>query len=270
MNVQPRYLPEIVLGLMEGFYNKGNDTDGQLLKDSYPELYNLVGVRQSPTYHFEGTAFRHTIMVMKVAIDLTRGHEDEDDTIIIRHAALLHDSGKKLSRMYEGRHEIYSVVLAENFLNRVYPNKEMPSDMKRAITNIIACHMRFPKSRSGVRKLVAALYPATISQWEVVCTADMCGRIPRNTDTLSKISDIITISENLHEPVYTKGIIDGRYLILKGLTPSPFFSFIIEKALSAEEDGKFSDEEGADIWYDENAIDIHHEYEEQKNGIFNN
>ena len=58
------------------------------------ELYNLIGVPQSPKYHPEGDAFVHTMMVIDEAAAL-RGCAKRPVPFML--AALTHDLGKKIS-----------------------------------------------------------------------------------------------------------------------------------------------------------------------------
>ena len=63
------------------------------LKKVIPILEDMIDVPQRADYHAEGDVYIHTLMVLKEATELTKDMDDEQK-LIIRLGALLHDVGK--------------------------------------------------------------------------------------------------------------------------------------------------------------------------------
>lgn len=106
-----------------------------LLSEIFPELEKLSGLKQPAKYH-DDDVFVHTLKV------LDRTSQD----LIIRMAALLHDTGKtKAFKDEDGKisfhgHEQYSAEIAESVLKRLH----YPKEFSRKVVNIIKNHM-YPK-----------------------------------------------------------------------------------------------------------------------------
>lgn len=88
--------------------------DGSL-KENYPEVFNLFGVPQNPTYHPEIDCGVHTVMALKQVDFLNR--------TLVSVAILCHDFGKATTPKdilpkHIG-HEVRGVAIAEQFLERV-------------------------------------------------------------------------------------------------------------------------------------------------------
>lgn len=106
------------------------------------ELYDLIGVPQSPKYHPEGDAFVHTMMVVDEAAAL-RGRAQHPFPFML--AAITHDLGKKVStgRKENGDwhsigHERTGQALIRKMLSRLGAQEETIA----YCVSLCALHMR--------------------------------------------------------------------------------------------------------------------------------
>lgn len=108
----------------------------------FPELYNLIGVKQDPDHHPEGDAFIHTMLVVNQAAS-ERHYATQP--LYAMWAALCHDLGKSLSTKIgeDGKiraigHEDTGVKLAGEMLNRLTADKKL----KHYVKNMVQYHMK--------------------------------------------------------------------------------------------------------------------------------
>lgn len=109
-----------------------------VLDDIFPNLYNLIGVEQNPTYHPEGDAYIHTMIVLD---NIHRMTKDLDCLF----ACLLHDYGKFLSDNGTGshiNHETLGIPLVEQFCH----NYKFSKKRKNFIITFTQEHLRIHKS----------------------------------------------------------------------------------------------------------------------------
>lgn len=66
-----------------------------LLKEFYPEIYALIGVKQPERWHPEGDAFQHTMLVIEQAL------QRYPDDSLVYWGAVCHDLGKALTPVHE-------------------------------------------------------------------------------------------------------------------------------------------------------------------------
>jgi tRNA nucleotidyltransferase (CCA-adding enzyme) len=115
-----------------------------------------------------------------------------------------------------------------------------------------------PSSRNrSVKKLSRRLIPATIKQLLYVMEADTNGRGGTEFKEPTGAKEILAIADeiNVVEKPY-QYILMGRHLLEIGLKPSPDFKKILDKSYEAQENGDFSDVEGAKKWLNENVNEI--------------
>lgn len=100
----------------------------------FPEIQALVGVEQSKQYHAEGDVFEHTMRVL----------EHAKPTVVAQLAALLHDTGKPATQVFEGEkikfigHHRVSEEIAEKFLRRF----GFESPIIETVCLLVGQHMR--------------------------------------------------------------------------------------------------------------------------------
>lgn len=88
----------------------------EVLDVHFKEIYDLIGALQPPEHHPEGDSFKHTMLVVDKASELT-------DNLEWRFCALVHDLGKGLTPKQEYPHhyghEIRGVEAVTTFGNRI-------------------------------------------------------------------------------------------------------------------------------------------------------
>ncbi len=238
------------------------------LIDYYPELKKLKETPQDAIYHPEGDVEIHTTLCLahmdKV---IEREKISGNEKIILVMSILFHDIAKPDTteeKMKRGRLTITSEgheAMGGKMCLDILPKLGFHSDLVAPISNIVANHLAgvnvsMVSAQSGkvkaVKKLSRRLYPATIKQLLYVMESDTNGRgsseinIPTGYLELSEIAKDINVSEKQYEY-----ILMGRHLIEAGLKPSAKFGEILSKGNEAQENGEFSDIEGAKMWLKE-------------------
>ena len=114
------------------------------LKKLYPEIYDLIGVIQSPIHHPEGDVFNHTMMVVDEAAKLKNKSQF---TLGFMISALCHDFGKVLTttikedgKIISYNHERAGLKLVRKFLNRITTKEE--NNLRNYILNMTELHMQ--------------------------------------------------------------------------------------------------------------------------------
>lgn len=106
----------------------------------FAELKALIGVKQPPSYHAEGDAWTHTMMVLDQAVTFRHRASDSYGFML---SALAHDLGKAVcSRDPDGvvnayRHEILGLPLADALLRRFL----LDSGPMEYVRNMVELHM---------------------------------------------------------------------------------------------------------------------------------
>ncbi len=126
-----------------------------ILNEIFSEIYRLKGLKQPEKYH-DFDVFTHTLKVL----------DRTDNSLVLRMAALLHDTGKyEAAKVKDGKisfhgHELMSAKIADNILTRL----KYPKDFTASVKNIIKNHM-YPK-----------MYDSVWSDSAVRRFADSCGK----------------------------------------------------------------------------------------------
>jgi tRNA nucleotidyltransferase (CCA-adding enzyme) len=111
------------------------------LREFFPEIAGLIGVKQNPVFHPEGDVFEHTMLTLDAAATLRVMAKEPANFML---AALLHDLGKQnASEVTDGRitsyrHPETGVLLAESQLSRLTTNARTIAYVK----NMTLLHMR--------------------------------------------------------------------------------------------------------------------------------
>lgn len=232
------------------------------LIEYYPDLKMLKYTPQDKIYHPEGDVEIHTELCLAY-LDKITGIDATDKTIVVM-ATLLHDIAKPQTteeQMKNGRmtitsngHEAMGGVVAKKFLSGI----GFSDDLIHPICNIIANHLAGVNisaitSTAGqvkaVKKLSRRLFPATIKQLLCVMAADTNGRGGTEYKAPAGGNEIIEIAMNLKvtEKQY-EYVLMGRHLIEAGLKPGTDFKIILNASYTAQENGEFSDVDGAKKW----------------------
>ncbi|WP_455538529.1 HD domain-containing protein [Terrisporobacter sp.] len=119
---------------------KSNNT----LKNEFPEVNNLIGVKQSPIHHPEGDVFNHTMMVLDEAAMLKNRAKNP---LGLMYSALCHDFGKTLTtttkedgKIISYNHERAGLKLVRRFLNRTTKKEE--KNLRNYVLNMTELHMQ--------------------------------------------------------------------------------------------------------------------------------
>ena len=165
---------------------KGNE-----LKEYFPEIYDLIGVVQSPIHHPEGDVFNHTMMVLDEAAKL---RNKANNQLGFMYSALCHDFGKVITttikedgKIISYNHERAGLKLVRRFLNRIIRKED--NDLRDYILNMTELHMQPNQLANQNSKLKSTrkLFSKSVCPHDLVllAKADALGRTV-NQDYLSK------------------------------------------------------------------------------------
>ena len=147
---------------------------GHILKETFPELFDLISKTQPEAFHPEGDAFNHTMIVTDKAAALTGMTE-------ARFAALAHDIGKGRTKddmlPHHYGHENAGLCVLADWNRRM----TLPKNFYKAAQLVIAEHMRAPTmKRPGKRaELLMKIHASSLSlQGFNACIAADCGYLP--------------------------------------------------------------------------------------------
>ena len=114
------------------------------LELDFPEIYDLIGVIQSPIHHPEGDVFNHTMMVIDEAAKLKNKSQYP---LGFMYSALCHDFGKVLTtttkedgKIISYNHERAGLKLVRKFLNRT--TKKEDNNLREYVLNMTEFHMQ--------------------------------------------------------------------------------------------------------------------------------
>lgn len=178
----------------------------ELLKYHFPELKELIGVKQPEKYHPEGDAFNHTMLAFNEIIRLTSKPEFTDSKkFMLRYAILVHDLGKAATPPekypHHYNHEDYGLKLLDTI--KASKNYILPEKTFRAARLVIKHHMRvyyFNKMKPGkVVRLFEDIKrsPLSIEEFALTIIADDQGR-----GNIKRIPDYITGMIKLFHEMY--------------------------------------------------------------------
>ncbi len=249
--------------LLFGFLN---DTT---LIEYYPMLKELKHTPQDAEWHPEGDVEIHTTLCLRFMDKIISKNDIHGkEKVILVMSILLHDIGKPATTKHEmkrGRmaitsngHEALGGTMSKEFLEGIGFNESLITPICNLVTNHLAgvSIISIPKDsgkEKAVKKLSRRLAPTTISQLLLVMEADHNGRgsdvykEPTGSKEIAEIAGSINVADKQYEY-----LLMGRHLIEVGLKPSRQFSEILSKANEAQENGEFSDVEGAKKWLNEN------------------
>lgn len=207
-----------------------------------PELAELRGIPQNPTYHPEGDALEHTLHTIDAAAQ---------GDVLTRLTMMVHDLGKaETTIMRNGNwsapgHEKASVPLAEKLLNRLGLMSEVGRKTLKQVYLLTELHMLHAKASIGDTKLkrrVRKLHDLdlTFDDLAKVCTADASGRPPLPIGEPTSITDMRQRIEDFGGQESFKPIVTGHDLIQIGLEPGPQFGRILKQAQDLQDSGQLT------------------------------
>lgn len=228
----------------------------------FPELANLIGCAQDPTWHPEGDVWNHTCL----CLDAYARRRDEqgrnpDEDLIVGLAVLCHDFGKPATSAYDPvkkhirslGHDTAGVGPTLSFLRRL-TNEER---ILKEVPPLVAAHMQpfaLWKGNVGdaaVRRL--ALKVGRIDRLIRVAHADDEGRLPECLGGSSNGEDLRWLeatAERLRVAAAApKPILMGRHLIEMGYRPSAQFKVWLDACFEAQLEDRFHDLDGARAFF---------------------
>jgi tRNA nucleotidyltransferase (CCA-adding enzyme) len=212
----------------------------------FKEVYVLKGIKQNSEYHPEGDAYNHTMYVLDEAADFKYMLENISYAVPFMLSALCHDFGKAESTIVrdDGKvqsigHEKTGVVLATQFLDRIYNNKEYT----KYVCNMVELHMKphmcfYNKSKVKTTNL---MFDKSVAPDDLIhltwCDSIGHNMLKLDNNTFNKflnktweendylINRLIEYKDRIKQPHIT-----ADDLIDIGLKPSPLFKIILDKA----------------------------------------
>lgn len=237
--------------------------------EKFPELDHLRGVPQDPEWHPEGDAWVHTKLVCDEAAKIAeRENLVGEDRIVLILAALCHDLGKALpinggtTEFSRGKwrspgHDEAGVPLTRSFLERIGCFERIIERVLPLVREHMVCASTEKVNKRIVRRLAVRLGKATIRELMFLIEADHSGRPPLPGGLPEMGKEILEVAANLQlEVSKPKGLIGGNHLIVRGLTPGPIFSLIINKCFEAQLDGVFVDEASGEKFLDQVILEV--------------
>ena len=216
--------------------------DVGVLQLLFPEIYNMIDVKQEYEWHPEGDVYIHTNMAVDAATEMRNGDVDHD--MLLMFGALCHDFGKvSTTKFEEGRwrargHEDAGIEPTVAFMERM----RAPVDLTKKVSVIVAnhlapAHFMSPKMnatprayRSLARKLSDA--GTTVEMLYKVARADHLGRT--TADALAKDFSIgeAFLKKAAEIKVVDKpepDVVMGRHLLARGMSPGKAIGTILVK-----------------------------------------
>jgi len=209
------------------------------LKEIFPELYDLINVKQRQDYHPEGDVFEHTMQTLDAAAVLDK-YANEDEKFLIMLGALCHDLGKPEAtdeQLHSKGHSEAGVPIAKKFLKRFTNNKFLID----ATCKLVRYHTRlFLLLKQGTKinaykRLALKLSPQlNLRQLTLLNLCDVRGRNKNDTKPLDvgedKFQDFIKkIKKAEIEEGPEKPVLLGRHL-LDVLKPGKEMGEVLKKA----------------------------------------
>lgn len=165
--------------------------------NTIPEMARLHQCEQNPMWHSEGNVFKHTQLACeKLRVDVYRGNIDElfslneDETLIIHTAVVLHDIGKGVTTTQgkDGKWHAYGHEIEGEKIARVLLWNE-DITIRETVCALIRYHMeplRIFESKNWIYRMyeIAARVPWKLLYY--VKMADLLGSVQRNGGTMAE------------------------------------------------------------------------------------
>ena len=161
------------------------------LKELFPEIYELINVKQKIYYHPEGDVFEHTMQSMDAAANLNL-YENDDEKFLIVLTALCHDFGKPSTtdeNFSAKGHELAGVPISKKFLKRITNNKTLID----SVCKLVLYHTRIidlirPETKlSAYKRLALKLAPnLNLTHIGLIFLSDIRGRNANSSKPLKR------------------------------------------------------------------------------------
>ncbi|MCU0284774.1 MAG: HD domain-containing protein [Acidobacteria bacterium] len=250
-----------------------------VLEKLFPALYTLTLTIQDSEFHPETdefghhTVWAHTMIAVDIAKKISRPFNlDEEHTLALLLAALLHDLGKGVTTKWEfkrGRmtitsmlHDSRGVEMADAFLTdlKIETRKNFP--LKETVLNLVKYHHRiFDLYRNREKigfKAISRLVKDLEEHDLLLLLLDFADRQSRDPNPLNfadpgndeiirwyiRQKEVFNITEETIQP-----IVMGRHLALEGIPPGKQMGIYLKELYERQLDGEFNTlEDGLNIF----------------------
>lgn len=212
----------------------------------YPEIAALMGVRQDPEWHPEGSAYIHTKNVVDAAMAIARREALSDtERITLMLAALCHDFGKPATTVVGERsgrwvapgHAEAGAEPARRFLESI----GAPARIILAVVELVTYHMRHIGFAGGraARRLAADMKATTPRMLGLLMEADASGR-PWTGEFIVPAEAVAFIAEMETAVEAVQPILMGRHL-KDHMRPGPDMGNVLRAVHAAQIEGAVQD-----------------------------
>ena len=180
-----------------------------ILSVTFPEVDNLRGKIQPATFHPEGDAYEHTLLIVDEISKINTKPE-------IRFAALAHDFGKGTTKIEKLPHHYHHDIRGLDVLQKMDERITLPTDWKKIAVFVIAEHMRAPMmTRPGkIVEFLVKLHNSKISvdDFNDIINLDNHGLPPHLANAKIILEEILKVKGN-DAPPELKGEEIGNWIL---------------------------------------------------------
>jgi tRNA nucleotidyltransferase/poly(A) polymerase len=204
-------------------------SESGLLRNTIPEVADLIGVEQPPEFHPEGDVFTHTVKAL--------GLMAPGPSAILAWSVLLHDIGKKVTmrttdRIRFNNHDHAGADMARTILKRL----RAPNVLIDSVAACIDNHMNFMNvTEMRLATLKRFLSRPTIEDELELHRVD-CLASHGNLDNYYFVKDRLMVFAR--ERVKPVPFVRGHDLVRLGLSPGPLFGRILREVYDLQLDEK--------------------------------
>jgi poly(A) polymerase len=240
--------------------------DTKALDTMFPPLHPLRGLSQNEYHHVD--VFEHTLQMFECLDDLLADppphaitSPDNEQTVILRLAALFHDAGKALAKTVDPQtgkvhfygHEQISAHLADTALRPLGLGKQTIARINRLIEHHLApllLSLGRPKAKA-FRKLVFAL-EEDLPLLVVLALADNLAARGKNfsqrQEKLEACARELLSVYRQERKSFLKPLLSGKDLLALGMEPGPQMGVIIRAVHQRQINGECTSREEALAW----------------------
>lgn len=215
-----------------------------ILEAIIPEVSCLVNVHDRPEFHSEPNVFSHTVLVLREAAD-------DNASLIVRLAALLHDIGKP--NQGPGDHAERGSEMARQILEWL----KFPTAFINQVTELIRYHMDLKSgqpSAKRLRKLVRKMQHASLYQLYALDRYDCRGRVPHSPGNPIFDESMRLYNESINV-VQIQPLLNGREVMeLLDIPSGPEIGRILAAVQDAQDEGRIKTHEDALHWLENSCF----------------
>lgn len=199
------------------------------LKEFFPELETLIGVKQNPKHHPEGDVWNHTMLVINKA---SKVRSLSSNPLYFMYSALFHDIGKPISTTEENGsiksigHEIEGSKLSKQALSHLTNETNLINYVSNMVENHMKPHLINKKSSL---KTTNRFFDKCINPYDQLLLGNCDTPIERIEEM--ELYDSGWWSDRLksYKTLIKEPEVTGKDLIRLGYIPGPMFSLILKK-----------------------------------------